>query len=95
MAGHLALLRTGITLVETASKLAHSCFRLYQFWESICEAPAGVEVIKNDLILLTNVLENLSQEVDLPPCVALTLENCKAKVKVSNSNMSPRLYAQH
>lgn len=77
----LSLAVSSITLVEAAAELAHSCFRLYQFWESMREAPAEVEVIKNDLMLLTKVLGDISQEVDLSPCVALTLETCQAKVK--------------
>lgn len=76
--------------MKTAAELAHSYFRLYQFWELMHEAPAEVEVIKNDLMLLTKVLGDISQEVDLSPCVILTLETYQAKVKVSNPNMAPR-----
>ncbi len=79
---------TGVTLVEVAARLAHSCYRLYQFWESLREAPGEVEVIKNDLMLLTSLLRDISKDVDLSLSVTLTLEACNAKVKVSSSNVT-------
>lgn len=83
---------TGITLVEAAAGLARSCYRLYQFWESLREAPGEVEVIKNDLMLLTNLLRDISK-VDLSLSVTLTLEACNAKVKVSSSNATSLIRA--
>jgi len=58
--------------------------RLYQFWDSLRNAPDDVKVIKNDLMLLTNVLGDIAQEKDLSPAVRLTLESCQDKVKVSD-----------
>ena len=83
-------LPAGIALVGASARLAQSFSQLYKFWESLREAPGEVEVIKNDLMLLANVLGDISKEVDLSPSVALTLEACQAKVGVSSSSMTPR-----
>ena len=63
--------------------MAQSCIQLYEFWESMQDAPAAVQVIKNDLMLLARVLKDLSVEVDLSPAVTFTLDACKVKVDVS------------
>jgi hypothetical protein len=73
----------GLALVGTSTKLAQDCMRLYQFWDSLRNAPDDVKVIKNDLMLLTNVLGDISQQKDLSPAVRLTLDSCQEKVKVS------------
>jgi len=86
----LTLSSTAVGFVSTAASLAQSCFQLYQFWESLQEAPAAVQVIKNDLMLLNKVLQDISNEVHLSPAVALTLNACQAKVEVSRAVLIPR-----
>lgn len=73
--------------MDAAARLAQSCFQLYQFWESLQEAPAAVQVIKNDLLLLSKVLQDISNEIDLSPAVALTLDACQVKVGVSRADI--------
>jgi hypothetical protein len=46
-------------------------------------------VIKHDLLLLTNILRDISKEADLSPPVELTLKACQAKVEVINSDVTP------
>lgn len=67
----------------TAAKLAQSCIQLCQFWESLQEASAAIRVIKNDLLLLSKVLQDIANE-DLSPAVSLTLDACQAKLEVSS-----------
>jgi len=86
----LTLSSTAIGLASTTASLAQSCFQLYQFWESLQEAPAAVQVIKHDLLLLNKVLQEISNEVHLSPPVVLTLDACRAKVEVSRAVLTPR-----
>ena len=81
-AGHLILFWIGIAFVGTAANLAQTCLQLYEFWESMQDAPAAVQVVKNDLMLLARVLKDISVEVDLSPSVAFTLDACQVKVNV-------------
>ena len=69
--------------------LAHSCFQLYQFWETLQEAPVTVQVIKDDLRLLHRVLQDISDDVELSPSVALALDACKIKVQVRELFIDP------
>jgi hypothetical protein len=48
------------------------------------DAPAAAHVIKNDLMLLTKVLQDLSDSVNLSPSVSYTLDACQIKVEVSS-----------
>jgi len=66
------------------TKLAHGCFQLYDFWESVRDAPSEVGVIKNDLQILTRILEEIGDDEDLSPSVRFALLSCEAKLNVSS-----------
>jgi hypothetical protein len=72
-----------VGFADVATRLAISCFKLYEFWESLQGAPAAVQIIKTDLVLLNNVLQDLSDKADLAPSVTMVLKSCQAKVEVS------------
>jgi hypothetical protein len=57
--------------------------RLYQFWDSLRNVPDDVKVIKNDLMLLTNVLGDIAQEKDLSPAVRLKIHLLNFKTRTS------------
>ena len=59
-----------------------TCVQLYEFWESLQDAPAAVQVIKNDLMLLAKVLQDISYDANLSPSVTFTLDACQVKVDV-------------
>lgn len=67
----------------TAAKLAQRCVQLYRFWESLQEAPVAIAVIKNDLLLLSEVLQDIANK-DLSPALSSTLDACQAKLEVSS-----------
>ena len=69
-------------LIDVAARLASSCFKLYEFWESLQGAPTAVNIIKTDLLLLSNILRDLSAKVDLAPSVTIVLKSCQVKVEV-------------
>jgi hypothetical protein len=75
--------KVAVGLTDVASRLAISCFKLYEFWESLQGAPTTVEVIKTDLVLLSNVLQDLSAKGILAPSVSMVLKSCQVKVEVS------------
>lgn len=74
------------------TKLAHSCFQLYQFWESVRGAPSEVNIIKNDLQILTKILEEIGDDKDLSPSVRLALLSCEAKLNVNPTPQIGNLY---
>lgn len=81
--GLIAYLALAVGLADVATRLAISCFKLYEFWESLQGAPAAVQIIKTDLVLLNNVLQDLSDQANLALSVTMVLKSCQVKVKVS------------
>ena len=71
-------------------QLADGCIKLYNFWDSIRDAPEEVAVIMDDLMLLSTVLRDISREKQQAPAVTLGLECCKTKILVG-TNMCSRL----
>ncbi|KAH8883316.1 hypothetical protein GQ53DRAFT_846984 [Thozetella sp. PMI_491] len=70
-----------IAFVDATTKLAHGCFQLYQFWESVRDAPSEVNIFKNDLQILTKILEEIGDDKDLSPSVRLALASCETKLE--------------
>jgi hypothetical protein len=83
-----------VGLTDVASRLAISCFKLYEFWESLQGAPTAVEVIKTDLVLLSNILQDLSVKGNLAPSVSMVLKSCQVKVEVSLASWHHRYTAR-
>jgi len=77
--------KAAVGLTDVASRLAISCFKLYGFWESLQGAPSTVEVIKTDLVLLSNILQDLSAKGNLALSVSMALKSCQAKIEVNSS----------
>jgi hypothetical protein len=73
----------GVGFADAVARLANGCFQLYQFWETLQEAPAAVQVIKDELMLLAGLLQPIADEPDLMPPVILILNACYGKVQVS------------
>ncbi|RYP15611.1 hypothetical protein DL765_005590 [Monosporascus sp. GIB2] len=78
----ISVAASGITLVDAATRLAQACFKLYQFWESMRDAPAEVKYILHDLDLVGNILRDISNQKDLVPSVSLALSGCMGRVSV-------------
>ncbi|KAK3389737.1 hypothetical protein B0H63DRAFT_507253 [Podospora didyma] len=81
----ISLAASAVAFVGATARLAHGCFQLYEFWESVKGAPAEVNFIKNDLQLLANILKEIGDEDDLSNSVRLALDSCQAKLNVSQS----------
>src|ERR1700739_2179627 len=71
-----------IAVVSLAMQLANGCTKLYQFWNSIRDAPEEVAVIMDDLRLLATVLRDISHDKQQAPAVTLGLECCQTKILV-------------
>lgn len=72
-----------MALVDAAIKLADTCRRLQQFWESVNEAPDDVKYIVNDLNLLGNILADIAKQKDVVPSVRVVLKTCLERTTVS------------
>ena len=74
-----------MAFASVAVRLAEGCVKLYQFWESIQEAPEVVAEIMSDLNLLSAILLDISHQEERRPAVSRGLESCEAKLLVSLS----------
>ena len=74
-----------VAALSLAMQLANGCVKLYDFWNSVRDAPKEVAVITDDLMLLSRVLRDISHSKRPAPAVTLGLECCKAKILVSPS----------
>lgn len=72
---------------DAVGRLAHGCSQLYQFWESLQDAPAAVQAIKDELMLLSGLLQPMMDGPDLLPPVILILNTCYAKAQVSTTSL--------
>ena len=66
-----------------AFQLAHSTKKLFDFWESIQDAPEDVRNVKSDLELLTKVLEHIAREAQQQssdPMMESALRLCSDKI---------------
>ncbi|RYP62973.1 hypothetical protein DL771_009500 [Monosporascus sp. 5C6A] len=68
--------------VDAATRLAQACLKLYQFWESMRDAPGEVKYILHDLDLVGSILHDISNQKDLVPSVSLALSSCMGRVSV-------------
>ena len=75
---------------DAVARVANGCLRLYQFWESLQDAPAAVQAIKEELMLLAGLLQPVADEPNLVPPVVLILNACCDKVQVSTPPFLPR-----
>jgi hypothetical protein len=74
-------------VVSLATQLAESCSKLYNFWNSIQDAPQDVAVVTHDLMLLSTMLKEIADsEVDPSATVEVALQSCRAKLKVQKSH---------
>jgi len=74
---------TGLAVISVALQLADGCTRLYDFWGSIQEAPTEVKLIKEDLMLLSAVLTQISWVGQNSPPVVDALRHCSTRIDVS------------
>jgi hypothetical protein len=72
----------GIALVDAAARLAQSCLKLYEFWDSIRDAPRDIQGILVDIRIMQNILSDISSEKKLAPSVLLILSSCVEKTRV-------------
>ncbi|KAK3361114.1 hypothetical protein B0T24DRAFT_691791 [Lasiosphaeria ovina] len=77
----LSIATGAVGFTDVAARLAISCFKLYKFWESLQGASTTVEIIKTDLALLSNVLQDLSAKGNLEPSVTMVLKSCQIKIE--------------
>jgi hypothetical protein len=71
-----------LTLADAAMRLAQTCLRLQQFWESMKEAPDDVNYILSDLQLVRNILVDIAKQQDVVPSVQLVLSTCLDRAAV-------------
>ena len=72
-----------IAVTSLAFQLAHSTNKLFDFWESIQDAPEDVRNIKSDLEFLTKVLEHIAREAQQQspdPLMESALRLCSDKI---------------
>ncbi|RYP86781.1 hypothetical protein DL770_004852 [Monosporascus sp. CRB-9-2] len=77
----IGLAASGIALVDVTAQLAHTCLKLYDFWESIRDAPRDVQDILVDLRIMQNILREISTEKELASSVSLILSSCVTKTQ--------------
>ncbi|KAK1753305.1 hypothetical protein QBC47DRAFT_404660 [Echria macrotheca] len=77
----LSVAAASVGFADAVGRLAEGCIRLYRFWESLQDAPAAVQAIKDELILLTTLLQPMASEPNLIPPVILLLNACYGKVQ--------------
>ncbi|KAL9612035.1 MAG: hypothetical protein Q9167_003361 [Letrouitia subvulpina] len=58
----LSAAASGLAVASIAIQLAESVKKLYDFWNSIKDAPEAVRIITNDLKLLSSVLADIASE---------------------------------
>ena len=76
------LTSAALAAVSLALQLADGCTKLYNFWNSIQNAPGEVVVILEDLDHLSHVLQGVSRNGHLSPAVALGLKFCQSRISV-------------
>ena len=77
-----------IAVTSLAFKLAESTKKLFEFWDSIQNAPEEVNDIKSDLESLRNVLEQIGHEAQHQPpdhLIESALRLCTRKVNTIKS----------
>ncbi|KAL9630070.1 MAG: hypothetical protein Q9164_006598, partial [Protoblastenia rupestris] len=75
----------GIAVVSLAVQLAGSVNKLYDFWNSVKEAPEDIHAISMDLGLLSSVLTRIAheaQQVETQAILVPALNGCWAKAKI-------------
>lgn len=75
---------SGIAVVSLAFQLAESIIKLYDFWDTVQEAPDEVRAIVKDRKLLRAVLNDIesnTQQYDSDPSLSDVLESAIDKVK--------------
>ena len=81
---NLLFVCTGFAVVSLAGQLAQSTIKLYDFWESVKNAPGEVDAILIDLKLLAAVLKDITgnqlQQDSGNAIVITALDNCKSKI---------------
>ncbi|KAK4158896.1 hypothetical protein QBC43DRAFT_363022 [Cladorrhinum sp. PSN259] len=78
----ISAVASGVTLVDTAVRLAQTCIRLQQFWESVKDAPDDVSYILNDLQLVRNILVDIAEQKDMVPSVQVVLSTCLDRAEI-------------
>ncbi|KAM7210787.1 hypothetical protein V8F06_013834 [Rhypophila decipiens] len=77
----LSAAASGLAVVSVAFQLAEGCKKLYDFWESVKDAPEEVSLIAHDLRVLSSVLEYIDRSGADSPSVTLVLNSCKIKMQ--------------
>jgi len=73
---------SGMALVDAAVRLAQTCLKLQQFWESMKEAPDDVNYILSDLHLIRNILADIAEQKDMVPSVQVVLSTCLERAAI-------------
>jgi hypothetical protein len=80
----LSAAASGIAVVSLAIQLAESIKELYEFWDSVKEAPKEIEAIVKELKLLSAVLDDiqLDQQINgIDPIIVDILDSCVSQVE--------------
>lgn len=79
----LSAAASGIAVASFTIQLAESVKKLYDFWESVKNAPKHFCAIQTDLGLLSTILEKIDREENLSdPYLRNVLKNCEGKVEL-------------
>lgn len=81
----LSATASGIAVVSLAFQLAESVKKLYDYWNSIKEAPEDIEAISMDLELLSSILTQIAHEaqhVEPDSNLVPALNGCWVKVRI-------------
>jgi hypothetical protein len=74
---------TALAVVSVAAQITEACWKLYNFWESVKDAPECVASIMEDLLYLLVVVQDISRDkADSTPSIILGLKRCEAKIRV-------------
>ena len=79
----LSAVANATAVVSISIQLADSIKKLYEFWDSVQEAPEDIQNIRADLELLTTVLSDITLEAQHQPpdgTLITVLKQCTVKV---------------
>ena len=77
-----------MAVTSLAFQLAHTTKQLFEFWESIQDAPEDIRKIKSDLEFLTKVLDHIAREArqqSPDPLMESALRLCSEKIDTITS----------